>query len=197
MSERVAVFSRSKEISSSGISRSTMADDSSFSPIQSQENKSASASVSTGQISLKLMDVAPIKLSTIKDTKGRLSDLVEQKMAELNEICLPIQITAILPQVEELQRYDIYKCDDQVFITARVIRQDLMDKVEQKIIDTLESGLSYEEEIFKAVIYDGVTYNNLLYTSMEQTYLVSRFRLYNASVVYARDTNSLVLSVKG
>lgn len=193
---RVSVFSRDKMISSNDASQSLEQGGGSFStPVSSPH--SVQVSQSSSHVNLDYIDVPPIQISTMKDTHGRLSDMVEQKMNSLGVVCLPIQMTSILPQVEELQRYDLYRCGDQTFITARVIREQLMQEVEQKIIETLESGLSYSEDVLKANVYNGQSYNNLVYTLQEQSYLISRFRLYHAEIRYTKEPESLILKVEG
>lgn len=192
---RVSVFSRTKMLSSDNTAQSTQGESSFTAPIT--DSHKICTPMSTDHVNLDYLDVPPVQIASIKDTQGRLSDMVEQKMNALSVVCLPLQMTSILPQVEELQRYDLYQCGTQTYITARVVREQLMRKVEQRIIETLESGLIYTEDILKANIYEGQSYNNLIYTLQEQSYIISRFRLYHAEIRYSNEPESLVLYVRG
>lgn len=195
---RASIFSKHAKLSSDAVSDSvggagsfSMEKEEDFSIIQGNETKE------TNVLPVKIMDIPPVEIETIEDTKGRLSTIIDNYCICTGEVCIPLEITQILPQVKSLKRYDIVEYAGKRFATADIVREDVVSTYRDEIIRSLGEGLSYEERLEKDFTYKGVTMKNLVLTAKEQSYLISAFRNYHAYLYYSTEFNSLMLRVDG
>ena len=196
---RTSIFTRiGVQTTEAATQNETTDQESSFSVLDRESLGDFSVECSSGdKIPLKMYNVEPICVDTINDTEGRLYQIVKEYENSLGSISVPLELTNILPQVKSLREYDIYRCGNYRFATCKFIRKDVISEWEARIVKSIEEGLLFECSILEPIVAQGRTLNNLVLTACEQSYLVSRFRNYNACVLYLEDKNDILLRVNG
>ena len=196
---RSSIFSKTAKISSDLEGTNSSSSQGSFT-VEKEDNYSIiqpNCSVDDNVLPVKMMDVPSVIIQTIEDSQGRLSTIIDNYCLTTGEVCIPLEITQILPQVKNLKRYDIVEYEGKRFATADVIREDIIGKFKKAITDAISQGLSYEEYLEEDFVYQGTKLRNLVLTAKEQSFLISAFRNYHAYVYYSKEHKSLMLKVDG
>lgn len=195
---RASMFSRTAKISSD-VSEEQTKNAGSF-ELEKEEDYSIIQSSTASEskiLPVKMMDVPPTVIDCIEDTKGRLSTIIDNYCITTGEVCIPLEITQILPQVKNLKRYDIVEYEGHRFATADIIREDIIKQYNDDITKSISEGLSFERSLEKDFEYKGRHLKNLVLTAKEQSFLISTFRNYHAYVYYSKVNCSLMLKVDG
>lgn len=146
-------------------------------------------------IQVDLIETEPIKIESVKDTTGRLSDILDNFAKELKSSVIPLKATDILPQVVEFARYQICEFRGQRFAFSSDLRQDVIRNYEVRIKECIESGIPFKESLWTYVSIDNIKYETLLLSPVEWSVIISKFRLYKASIFKTEDTEELLLIV--
>ena len=149
---------------------------------------------STVELQVKHINVEPIQLQEINDTYGRLSDIIEAVEHSTGLSVIPLEMANIAPEVASFNRHDIFTFHNKRFAMSRVPRENVMDAYQEKIIQTLESGVVFREDITTNVKYKDKEYLTLKLSATEWTFLLSKFCRYKQSLRIV-DDNSIIMEI--
>lgn len=142
-------------------------------------------------------DVDAIQIERIVDTKGRVADLLDYYSNQIDSAIIPLKMTSVLPQIQEIKRYDLVSFRNQRFAYRCKARADVIEEYTNKIIKCLREGVPFTESLWYKIEFEGKTYDNLKLSPIEWQIIISKFRLYNAAIYKTDEDEDLILIVDG
>lgn len=139
-------------------------------------------------------DVEAVEIPSIVDKYGRLSDIIEAFELETGMSVIPLKMVNIAPEVESLQRHEIFEFMGERYAMSRIPREKVVEEWQEKILANLSTGLVFEEDLVTNIVHNNQTYKTLSLSRAEWTLLLSKFRFYKQDLV-VRNEKSIVMMV--
>lgn len=140
------------------------------------------------------VEVETVEIPVITDVHGRLSDAIEAMEKDTGLSVIPLKMANIAPEVESLQRHEIFEFMGERFAMSKKLREEVITEWTQKIIANLSTGLPFEENLVTSITYNNRPYTTIALSRIEWTLLLSKFRSYKQDL-FIRHNNSIVMTV--
>lgn len=127
-------------------------------------------------ISVDFTEIEPISIKSIVDVHGRLSDILESVEDDLGISVIPLKMVDIAPEVEQLQRHEIFTLGGVRYAFSHRVRKNVCDHYLEQIVTCLSEGVPFTLELATTIIWQDKQYNTFLLSRDEWTYIMSKCR---------------------
>ena len=140
------------------------------------------------EITIVPVKVDPIEIPSIRDTQGRLSDLVDDLMDSMQLSVIPMTAIGVRSQVSELKRHTIREFDGvKLAMNKDSVRDNVLAEYKDRIIEALQEGVPFKESLWCDFKGNGATCRTLKLSELEWSYLYKYFELYNLKIKAQKD----------
>lgn len=152
------------------------------------------SSATNNDILVDFINVKPVEIPTINDTFGRISDAVDAAMHSTGLAVIPLDMLHIAPELENLQRHEIYEFNGNRYAMALKPREKAVNDYQEKIIKNLSTGVPFKENLGITIEYNGEDFFTLALSRCEWTVVMSMFRMYRQRL-YDNGSGDIVLEI--
>lgn len=142
-----------------------------------------------------LIKTEPIEIKEIVDTHGRLSDILESFEDDYGISVIPLRMAKIAPEVSKLDRHEIFSFGNNVYAMSQRIRNNVCDTYLSQIVSNISAGIPFELELMTSIVHEDETYETLLLSRAEWTYIMSKCRNFVESLTTDDNQTRLTLHI--